>query len=103
MALDWLIRVNLPAFLYLLPALQPHAATIRALPEIIDPASAQCAGLKVISARAAASAAAWNAAWNAASAAASVAADGTLAPVVSQLQHSAQDLVRQMAAVSSGG
>ena len=111
MALDWLIRVNLPAFLDLLPALQPHAATIRALPEIIDPASAQCAGLKVISARdaardaasVAASAAAWNAAWNAAWAAAWAAADEVLAPIVNELQASAQDLVRRMAAGGRNG
>ena len=135
MALDWLIRVNLPAFLDLTPALQPHAAIIRALPEIADLPSAQCADPNVIAAwdaaSDAASAAAWDAAsvaaWDAARDAASAAASAaasvaawtaacdaaleaawaaaldadreTLTHVVSQLQHSAQDLVRRMAAV----
>ena len=47
MALDWLIRVNLPAFLELTPALQPHAAIIRAMPVITGMASALDAGPNV--------------------------------------------------------
>ena len=36
MALDWLIRVHVPAFLELTPRLLRHAETLRALPEVVD-------------------------------------------------------------------
>jgi hypothetical protein len=36
LTLDWLIRVHTPAWLDLVPSLAPHAAALRALPEIVD-------------------------------------------------------------------
>ena len=36
LALDWIIRVYTPGWLDLVPSLAPHAATLRALPEVLD-------------------------------------------------------------------
>jgi hypothetical protein len=70
MALDWLIRTYLPAWLSLSERIDPaHAAALRALPPIVDMASAQAAGVLVREARSQASAA-----WDAAGAAAGAAA-----------------------------
>ena len=44
LALDWLIRVHTPAWLDLVPSLAPHAAALRALPEIVDLTTAGQAG-----------------------------------------------------------
>ena len=40
LALDWLIRVHTPAWLDLVPSLASHAEALRALPEVVDLASA---------------------------------------------------------------
>jgi hypothetical protein len=83
MALDWLIRVYTPAWLDLVPALRDHAKALRALPEIVDTATARTAAARD---------AAWDAAWDAARDAARTA----LAPTVATLQVSALDLVGRM-------
>jgi hypothetical protein len=70
LALDWLIRVHTPAWLDLVSASAPHAAALRALPEIVDLTTAWQAGDMVRAAQAAARAAAWDAAVDAAQAAA---------------------------------
>ena len=84
LALDWLIRVHAPAWLDLVPSLAPHAAALRALPDVRDMPSAQVAGSVVVAARDAAAGlwdtaawdtAAWDtAAWDAARASAVTAA-----------------------------
>lgn len=58
MAVDWLVRVHLPAFLDLVPACQGAAAKVRELGRIVDAASVDRAGPAVRQARATA-AAAW--------------------------------------------
>jgi len=73
LALDWLIRVQTPAWLELRDDLKPHAAALRSLDAIRDMATARAAGPFVIAARDSASAA-WAAAWDAARAAAGDAA-----------------------------
>ena len=130
MALDWLIRVHTPAWLDLVPSLADHATNLRALPEIVDPTTAQAVFATVRAARAAARAAAggaawdaaggaaggaaraavgdaaggaaWDAAWAAAGGAAWAAAGAKLATVVAELQTSALDLVGRMIAVNDG-
>jgi hypothetical protein len=82
MALDWLVRAHLPAWLDLTPILREHAAALRALPEILDADIARTAARVVdaagavagAAARATAWTAAWDAAWDAARAAAWTAA-----------------------------
>jgi hypothetical protein len=77
LALDWLVRVQTPAWLDLVETLKPHAAALRALAAIQDRKSAKAAGHTVTAARSAASAAraaAGDAAWAAARAAAGDAA-----------------------------
>jgi hypothetical protein len=74
MALDWLIRTYLPAWLSLTERIDPSVAQrIRELPPIVDLASARAAGEVVRDARQKA-AAAWAAAWAAAGDAARAAA-----------------------------
>jgi hypothetical protein len=85
-ALDWLVRVHTPAWLDLVPSLAPHAAALRALPEIVGLTTAEAAGSIVRAAVdaagdaagdaavAAAGDAGWDAAWAAARAAARAAA-----------------------------
>ena len=70
LALDWQIRTYTSAWLDLVPGLRPHAAALRALPGIVDLATAGRAGQIVRSARAAALDAAGDAALDAAWAAA---------------------------------
>lgn len=109
LALDWLIRTHTPAFLDLCPALAGHASALRALPEIVDVASARAVSDTVRAAytaaytasSAAASATASAAASAAASDAAWAAARARLAPVVAALQISALDLVDRMLAVTA--
>jgi hypothetical protein len=122
-ALDWYIRVWLPAWLKLCPATAPLGLEIAALP-VITKENAAAAGKKVQAAsssadaawaaagaaawdaaraaagaaawdaaRAAAGAAAWDAAWAAAGAAAWDAAWAIFAPTVEELQLSATQLV----------
>ena len=78
MALDWLVREFLPAWLELTVDLQGHAQTLRGLPEIVDSKTTQAAKVFLDAAwdaaGAAARAAAWDAAWPAAGAAAGAAA-----------------------------
>jgi hypothetical protein len=116
MATDWLVRVNAPAWLDLTPSLEAHAAALRALPPIMSSAVARDSQSVITAARVAAgdaaraavSVAAWDAvsvaardaAWDAAWAAVSVsAARDALAPTITTLQASAQELVRRMCAV----
>jgi len=121
LALDWLIRVHLPAWLELadLPA-----TALRDLPPIADLAAAAATGPVVRQAaeraaaawaaagavaeaaawavaRAVARAAAWDAAWAAVWAAARAAAGDALAPTAAVLQDSAIGLYRAM--VTAGG
>ena len=102
MAMDWLTRECGPAFMDLTPALHPHAAAVRALPEIVDRASLDSALETINAAWAAAWDAAMDAAWDAAGAAAmdaaGAAATKTLAPVVNNLQASAFELLERMLA-----
>ena len=123
LAFDWLVRVQAPAWLDLSPALQGHAAALRALAEITDQKTIDAASPSVAAARAAARAAAWAAAWaaardaawaaardaawdaawaaarDAARDAAWAAARDALQPTVEQLQVSAADLLDRMIAV----
>ena len=84
MAMDWLTRECGPAFMDLTPALQPHAATLRVLPEIVDKSSLRGTSAARAVARDAARAAARAAAWR------------TLAPVVARVQESAFALLDRM-------
>lgn len=94
MALDWLIRTYLPAFLSLTERIDPaRAAEIRALPPIVDMATARAAGELVRAARNEANAAR-DAAWDAAT--------QYLAPTVSELQDSAIELYGRMIRVGRG-
>lgn len=100
MALDWLVRTYLPAWLSVTERIDPgHAAAIRALPPIVDLASARAAGELVRAARDSANAA-WDAAraaaWDAAGDAAWAAARDALNPTVAELQDSAIDLFARM-------
>ena len=98
LALDWLVRVHAPTWLDLVPALAPHAAALRALPEIVDMTTAGRAGDTVRATRAAAWDAARNAARDAARNAAGEAARDALRPTVETLQQSALDLLDRMLA-----
>jgi hypothetical protein len=118
LALDWLIRVHTPAWLALVPSLAPHAAALRALPEVVDLTTARQAGdvaraarhAAGDAARHAAGDAAWYSAWYAAADAAGHAAGdaawyaaghaagAALHPTVETLQHSALDLLDRMLA-----
>ena len=82
LALDWLVRVNLPAWCDLVPTLASHAAALRALPETTDWGSCHIAVIAAGAAArdaardaagAAAGAPAWAAAWAAGRAAAGAA------------------------------
>lgn len=120
MALDWLIRTWLPAWLDLVPSCRDEAARIRAVGQIVDRASAERAAPAVRQGRSSA-AAAWAAARDAARdtagaaaagaaagaaardtavaaawAAARVAARAALKPTVDRLQRSAVDLYARM-------
>ena len=116
----WIVETYAPAFLRLVPELQPHAEKLAAAWNAAREAAWEAAGNAAGSAaraaaRGAAGEAVWNAAgeaawnaaraaaWNAARSAARSAARGAagdaLAPTVNKLQGSAQDLVRRMAAV----
>ena len=90
LALDWLVRVHSPAWLDLVPSLAPHAAGLRALPEIVDMTTAGRAGDTVRAAGDAARDAAW--------AAARAAAGAALRPTVETLQQSAHGLLDRMLA-----
>jgi len=102
LALDWLVRTYLPAFLALVPSLAEHVTAVRELPPVSDLSTARRAGPVVHAARdaardaarAAARAAARDAAW----AAARAAAGDALAPIVAQLQDSAITLFGAMIA-----
>jgi hypothetical protein len=115
MALDWMIRTWLPAWLELSPACRGDAAKVRELGRVVDLASAERAGRVVLQARntatgarsaarsatrsatrAAASDAAWDATGAAASDAAWDAAWDALQPTVTTLQESAIDLYSRM-------
>jgi hypothetical protein len=85
MALDWLVRTHVPAWLDLVEDLKPAAIALRELPEVVDLKTALACGdslksaaERAAAARAAARAAAWDAAraaaWDAARAAARAAA-----------------------------
>ena len=75
LALDWLVRVQTPAWLELTPTLQPHAAALRALRPLLDRSAILAAQSALDQARTSAAAArtaapppsaAWAAAWAAA-------------------------------------
>ncbi len=124
LALDWLIRVQTPAWLDLRDDLKPHAAALRALDAVQDMATANAAGRTVAAAWAAAVAAAcdaacdaaWAAAWAAARDAAGAAARAAacdaacdaagawdaaaLKPTTERLQASALDLLERMIATT---
>ena len=83
LALDWLIRVHTPAWLDMVPSLQPHAKALREAPEVRDITTAHAVNSLVNAAGDAARAAAWDA----------------LKPTVEKLQASALELVERMLAV----
>ena len=110
MVADWFIRTYTPTWLEL-AKLNDRAATLRALPEIVDAKAAKAsetalgeASKAAYAARAAARdatrAAAWDAAWDAAwaatGAAARAAAWDALEPTVKELQRSAIELLDRM-------
>jgi hypothetical protein len=90
MALDWLCRVQTPAWLRL-AHLEEDAEAVEALAEITDTASAKAALPTLWDA-------ARDAAWAAAADAARDAAGGALRPTVKMLQRSALDLLDRMIA-----
>ena len=94
LALDWLVRVQTPAWLEL-AGLKEHADLCRQLGELHDEASCKLATETVRGAQRSA-AAARDAAWDAARAAAWAAAGKILAPTVEQLQASALELIDRM-------
>lgn len=108
MAMDWLVRVHVPAWLDL-AKLDSYAAAIRGGPEIVDGDTLADAMPSLIAgqkkadpARDAAWAAAWAAAgdaWDAAWSAARAAAGDALKPTVIALQESAFGLIERMCAV----
>lgn len=106
LALDWMIRTFLPAWLRL-AKLNEHADAVAALAPIVDMATATAAAHVVRTANKAAYAA-WDAAWAAAGAAArdaawdaaGAAAGAALKSTRDELQLSAVDLVERMAALS---
>ena len=106
MCVDWSIRVWLPEFLSLTPALAEHANALRATKPIQDWQDFDQVAPLIFAAKkdaAAARDAAWDAArdaaWAAAGGAAWAAAGRALAPTVSTLQASAVDLVKRMCAI----
>jgi hypothetical protein len=112
LALDWSLRVCLPAWLELTPALAEHAAQLRALAPITGESALVAATPALDSARSARDAArdaAWaaarDAAWDAAKAAAGDAAGAAawaaLAPTKVDLQAKAHLLDERMIAVSA--
>ena len=88
LALDWLARVQAPAWLSLRDDLKAHAVVLRGLKPLTDTESCLAAQATL------------DAAWAAAGAAAGAAARAALRPTVEHLQASASDLVRAMAAVN---
>ena len=102
MAVDWLARTELPAWLEM-AGLTEHAAAVRAIIAIADPASASAAQPTLNAAWAAARDAAWAAAraaaWDAARDAARAAARDALQPTVTALQESAFELLERMIAL----
>ena len=95
LALDWLIRTWLPAWLQL-AHLDDEARELRELAQIVDGETAQAAGPLVRAAQTKAfekRRAAW--------AAARAAARDVLAPTVTELQRSAIDIYRRMATIGS--
>lgn len=52
--LDWMVRTNVPAWMDIIPALSKYAAELRALPEIVDSATARSSKPTLLSARKAA-------------------------------------------------
>ena len=100
LALDWLIREHLPAWLDLSPSLQSHAAAVRALAPIESMESATAAGPVVRAALDAARAAALDAARAAALDAARAAARAALRPTRDRLIESATVRLRAMCALA---
>jgi hypothetical protein len=98
LALDWLARVQAPAWLSLRDDLKAHAVALRGLAPLTDAKSCRAAQAALAAAWAAAGDAAWAAAGDAARDAARAAARDALAPTVRELQISASDLVRAMCA-----
>ena len=92
LALDWLVRTYLPAWLRLVPALAAQADLLADAHEVVDLESASAIGVLVRDA-ASQSAAAWDAAGDAAGVA--------LAPTVIALQDSAIDLFDRMLTVTA--
>lgn len=113
-ALDWLVRVYVPTWLDLVPALKPRAAQLRDIAPITGPETFGPAVRTLLegvrkgsaAARDAAGAAAWDAAWAAAWAAAwdaaGAAAGDALAPTVRELQASAAITLKRMCEVGRG-
>jgi len=96
LALDWLARVQAPAWLSLRDDLKAHAVALRGVAPLTDAKSCRAAQAALDAARAAARAAAGDAAGAAARAAAGAAAGDALAPTVDELQRSAIELYAEM-------
>ena len=99
LAFDWLVRVQMPAWLDLSQTLAQHATALRACAPLVDRATIDAATPSLTAAWAAAWDAAWDAARAAARAAAGAAARAKLQPTVELLQASAADLLDRMIAV----
>ena len=92
LALDWLIRVYLPTWLSLVPALATNASALLELPPITDASGFGASVQELLQGSRRRSAAAGDAAWDAAGAAAGAA----LRPTVVALQKSALKLLDRM-------
>ena len=111
MAMDWLVRTYLPAWLRLVPNLGQHAELIEGLPELTSWDDVERVTREALTPARTDATAAWDAgvaagvaAWDAgvaARAAAGAAAGDALAPTVTELQTSAIALFEQMIEVSS--
>jgi hypothetical protein len=99
LAIDWLIRVNVPAWLELSPATAKHAATLRALAPVLGQRQL-AAAQPTLDMASQDAAAAWDAARAAAWDAARAAAWDALASTRLALQKSAAGLVERMCALT---
>ncbi len=99
MAMDWLVRTYLPAFLRLVPELVRHAEQVSALPELTSWDDVERVTREVLTPARTDAAAARVAACDAACPAVWDAARAALRPTVAELQASAIALFRRMIAV----
>ena len=95
LAVDWLARVQAPAWLSLHEALQAHAVILRGLPPLVSPEACHQAQPALAAARAAA----WDAAW---AAAGDAARDAAWAAAGDAARAAARDAARDAAGTAAG-